>query len=71
MSLTIEISDPEIPHETRSSEIVFLAAAASLAIAEFQRGGGHVLEGDVVGISAAGASHTSLGRWTYSPSGVI
>jgi hypothetical protein len=70
MPLIITIDDPEVPHERRSSEIAYLAGAAALAIAEFQRGCGHVREGEVFGISAAGTSHSSLGRWTYT-SGVI
>jgi hypothetical protein len=67
VSLTITINDPDRPHERRSSEVAFIAGAVALALSEFQRGGGLVLEGRVEGTSATGASHTSLGSWSYTP----
>ena len=68
MSLTIEISNPEIPHATPSGEIAYLAHAAMLAVAEFQRGSGLVTEGDIIGVSVRGVSHSKLGSWKYTSS---
>jgi hypothetical protein len=67
VSFTVTINAPARPHEKRSSEVAFIANAVALAMSEFQRGCGLVLEGKVEGTSATGASHTSLGTRTYIP----
>ena len=57
--------------EKRSSEVAYVAKMLEIAAAELQRNQGDVTSGQMIGTNAAGTPNTSLGSWSYTPSGVL
>jgi hypothetical protein len=66
---TITVNDQSFPK--RSSEVQYIAKCLEIAAAELQRAQGDLLTGPILGTNAAGTPNTSLGSWTYSPSGTL
>ena len=52
-----------------SSEVAFFQNALKLVENELGRAKGTASSGNIIGVSPAGVANTSLGSWTFSPSG--
>jgi hypothetical protein len=57
--------------EKRSSEVGYIAKLLEIAAAELQRNQGDKTSGSIIGTNAAGVPNTSLGSWSYTPSGTL
>lgn len=66
---TITINDQTFPK--RSSEVSYIAKCLEIAAAELQRAEGNLPSGTILGTNAAGTPNTSLGNWSYTPSGTL
>jgi hypothetical protein len=66
---TITINDQTFPK--RSSEVSYIAKCLEIAAAELQRAEGNLTSGTILGTNAAGTPNTSLGNWSYTPSGTL
>ena len=63
------INDQSFPK--RSSEVGYIAKCLEIAAAELQRAQGDLTTGPILGTNAVGTPNTSLGSWTYTPSGTL
>jgi hypothetical protein len=63
---TVSINDPSL--SSRASEIAYVERAVQIALIELGRGNGNTTSGSIIGQTSTGATNTSLGSWTYSPS---
>ena len=67
MALTITLNS--YTFEKQSAEVAFHQRALELLINELGRAKGTVTSGAIIGINPSGVANTSLGSWTYAPSG--
>jgi hypothetical protein len=66
---TITVTDQHFEH--RCSEVSYIAKCLEIAAAELQRNQGDLTSGPILGTNAVGTPNTSLGSWTYTPSGTL
>jgi hypothetical protein len=55
--------------DKKSSEVAYLLKVLDTLKTELGRGQGTTTSGTIIGTNAAGVPNTSLGSWTYTPSG--
>jgi len=66
---TITVNDQFFEH--RSSEVSYICKALAIASQELQGAQGDRASGPILGTNAAGTPNTSLGSWSYTPSGTL
>jgi hypothetical protein len=63
--MTITLNDPSPQLATRAAKVAFATRALQIAISELGSCGGNDSSGNIVGLGADGAPHTSLGFWAF------